>query len=762
MKITRVAQCAAVGVMFVTSGPLLADISGDLLTNSSVTTQWQNCDGSNLIPDTADTFDPSHLEDVGCVYRETPVMAGEQYKMTCGVVSAKYSSMTLAFLDGNGQTLDTKTTDINEDMAGGAYSVELSAPQGTVNAAVGLYGLAGSGFQDCTLLLDNPAPTPVDGSIQGTAWFDANENGLREPDESTIPATPVAIFRGTELISSGITGPKGNLYFGGLDVDACYRLEFGIPDPSLTFAAASADNDAVNDGATLDICLTADEPNVAAIDAGFVAVPPAAPPVDYAVCGQTYIESNLPGVPAPNVRVVLTNVSSGEEKTLRSRKNGRFVFANLPAGDYKLTFAGMSGFDFIAASATPERGMSFAGADGMTPQFNLPGDANGNADDACTIRHANAGMTRTPVAIDPTVAEDDHITGEIGEALTVSILDNDEPCDGSVQTVDVLGHNVPGVVVYDASAGTFVISNTTASGQYSIEYGLRGSCGSYDTAQVLVTIEEAPPTPVANAPQTPICLASIGKLDGVETGVHVDIKLPDGSNDRADYASEYRFFDANDTLVFTGLLSAAKNLGDNGIFWRKREDGVEVLNIATVIAVENGVESARADCVKQAVTPIAIDTNHDGSVDKMIGSFAFDINGDGIQETLTEWFGPEEGILVSNALIAVDGSQHISGEHLFGDTGGQFADGFAKLATLDADNDGVVAGQELLGLSIWTDRNSNARLDEGELSTLASHTISQLSVEHYRYAARATLNSGETLIMRDLWFPMQAVQQAAR
>ncbi len=757
MKITRVAQCAAVGVMFITSGTLYADISGDLLTNSSVTTKWQNCDGSNLIPDTADTFDPTHLEDVGCVYRETPVMESEQYTMTCGVVSSKYSSMTLAYLDANGQTLDSKTVDIYEDFQGGAYSIDLEAPQGTEMAAVGLYGLAGSGFQDCTLLLNNPEPEPIDGSIAGVAWFDESEDGSRDARESLIPSTPVAIYLGADLVESTETDTDGKYYFGGLDVDACYRLEFGIADPSLTFVEGSTDSAVEASGSTPDICLTSAEPNMTGIDAGYAAIPPVAPPVDYAVCGLTYIQGDSPGVPTPNIRVTLTNVASGETKALRSGDNGRFTFANLPEGDYTLTFKSPAGFEFIAANGSPQQGTSFAGEDGVTPQFNLPGDGNSGADDACTIRHANAGMTRTPVALDPTVARNDSVTGEVGERLTVQFLANDEPCDGTVQTVDILGHNVPGRVRYNATSNAFVISNTTASGSFSIEYGLRGGCGSYDTARVRVVVKEVPPTPPVNAPETPICLASIGKLTGTESGVHVDIKLPSGSTDRADFASEYRFYDVNGGLVFTGLKSTAKNLGSGGIFWRKREDGVEVLEIATVIAVENGVESAPADCVKQTVTPIALDINLDGSVDKIMGAFVFDINGDGMNETLTEWFGPEEGILVHGDL-----DQPLNGEHLFGDMSGLYADGFSKLATLDADQDGYVAGDELAGLAIWTDRNSNAQLDNGELSTLASHDIEQLSAEHYRYATRATLGNGESMIMRDLWFPMQALQQAAR
>ena len=48
------------------------------------------------------------------------------------------------------------------------------------------------------------------------------------------------------------------------------------------------------------------------------------------------------------------------------------------------------------------------------------------------------------------------------------------------------------------------------------------------------------------------------------------------------------------------------------------------------------------------------------------------------------------------------------------------------------------------------------------ISSIASHEIESLSVEHYKYAARATLTGGRTMQMRDVWFPLRSIHQAAR
>lgn len=151
-------------------------------------------------------------------------------------------------------------------------------------------------------------------------------------------------------------------------------------------------------------------------------------------------------------------------------------------------------------------------------------------------------------------------------------------------------------------------------------------------------------------------------------------------------------------------------------------------------------------------SPIALDLDMSGAVEHITGEFDFDLSGNGIPEELTEWFAPTEGILVDSTYPGFDDGTLI-GWHLYGDLGGMYDDGFDKLAMHDFNGDGMVSGEELDGIAIWTDANSNAVLDDGELSTLESHGVVSFSLSHDDdYISTATLEDGSEMVTQDLWF----------
>ena len=737
----------------VMSSSAFAVVDGDLLTNSSQTTGWQDCAGTNGI------IDPTLLDAGGCAYRETPITPGVTYKLTCGVISTKFSSITLAFLDADANTVATETTEIFEETTG-AYSVTLTAPVGSTTGAVGIYGETGSGFQDCVLVADNPVPEPTDGSISGTAWFDASDDGVFDSDEAVIPGTPVSIFQNGALIDQAETDLDGNYSFAGLDIDQCYNLLFGPADATLQFGVAGSDNDAVSNGATADICLDQTTPNLTDVDAGFAAIPPIAPPADNAVCGRVWIDANADGIrdldesPLTRSQVELMNAVTGDTFSTETNASGRYSFDSLPAGDYKLTFTAPSGNTFTAGTSVPTRFSSFAMDNGMTPQFNLPDSSNTGLSAACTILHADAGVVPEPVVLEPTVAVDDEVEGFVGDSLIVDALANDMACEGAVSEVDLIGHNVPGNVVFNESSSVFEITDTTEAGTFTIEYGVRGICGSYGTAEVTVVINEVPLPPAPDAPAEPYgCQIETG---GAAWG-GVDIF----SMNQFGFTSQYNLYDADKNLVFTGESNdVSHHVFFNGqweIEWEGLEYGYDQLSIFYVSAVENGVESNLVACPRRAISPIALDVDDSGAVEYVRGEFSFDLTGDGTAEELMAWFGPEEGILISK-----DFGDEISGEHLFGNQNGEYQDGFAKLGKLDLNKDRIISGDELAGLAIWTDRNSNTRVDEGEISSIASHRIVSLAVDHYKFFARAALENGDTMIMQDLWFPLAPLAQLSK
>jgi hypothetical protein len=151
-------------------------------------------------------------------------------------------------------------------------------------------------------------------------------------------------------------------------------------------------------------------------------------------------------------------------------------------------------------------------------------------------------------------------------------------------------------------------------------------------------------------------------------------------------------------------------------------------------------------------TPIALDLDRSGAVERIVdGEWHIDVTGNGDVKTLHEWFAPTEGILIDASVPVVDGV--ITGEHLFGDMGGTFADGFSKLGLRDANQDGVISGEELNGFAVWVDANSNAKVDAGEVLTLADVGVHSLIVKHDdNYQSFASLDDGSLMLMEDLWF----------
>jgi len=109
----------------------------------------------------------------------------------------------------------------------------------------------------------------------------------------------------------------------------------------------------------------------------------------------------------------------------------------------------------------------------------------------------------------------------------------------------------------------------------------------------------------------------------------------------------------------------------------------------------------------------------------------FDFTGSGFA-TKTGWITQGEGLLVLNG----NPNAPISVNEL---VGAQSGDGFADLAALDTDGDGVINASDpaFANLSVWVDANGNGQLDSGELVSLGSLGITAISL--------STTPSGQTI-----------------
>lgn len=111
----------------------------------------------------------------------------------------------------------------------------------------------------------------------------------------------------------------------------------------------------------------------------------------------------------------------------------------------------------------------------------------------------------------------------------------------------------------------------------------------------------------------------------------------------------------------------------------------------------------------------------------------FDLDGDGFTE-FVEWVGVNDGLL-----IAYNPNAELNGLQLMGEPGG-FFDGYHKLSSLDQNNDKNLTGEELKTLSIWQDKNSNAKVDAGEILSLADLKITSVGVTHTNFESTFTQN----------------------
>lgn len=106
----------------------------------------------------------------------------------------------------------------------------------------------------------------------------------------------------------------------------------------------------------------------------------------------------------------------------------------------------------------------------------------------------------------------------------------------------------------------------------------------------------------------------------------------------------------------------------------------------------------------------------------------FDLDGEGHREAW-DWITPATGLLVWDPM---DQRTITSGRQLFGSYTFQiiWRDGFRALAALDDDLNEVIDGGELIGLSVWYDRNSNGISEQSEVFSIESLGIVSLAYDH--------------------------------
>jgi Ca2+-binding RTX toxin-like protein len=166
------------------------------------------------------------------------------------------------------------------------------------------------------------------------------------------------------------------------------------------------------------------------------------------------------------------------------------------------------------------------------------------------------------------------------------------------------------------------------------------------------------------------------------------------------------------------------SLDKSPLFWDAFFDGISG-------AVNNLFGQAR---VMRRIDPLALDLDGDGvetvgiTADKKI---LFDHNSDGIRAA-TGWVKSDDALLVldRNGNGSIDNGSELFGVDTLLSNGQKATTGFAALADLDSDRDGVFnsADAKYAQVQLWRDLDQDGISDSGELQTLAEAGIASINL----------------------------------
>lgn len=194
-------------------------------------------------------------------------------------------------------------------------------------------------------------------SIGDKVWLDGNVNGLQEANEAGIAGVTVTLLNSSYTpISSTATDSKGNYRFVQLAAGNYYVVFSNIPQ-GFSFTqkgtGSATDSDVnIGNGMTDLISLSAAQANND-IDAGLIsqAVNNGNGSIGDFVWYDTDKDGvqdvNEPGI--GNITVTLTNLSTSSTQTLKTDGTGYYLFNNLVAGNYRISFTKPATYSFSLA-----------------------------------------------------------------------------------------------------------------------------------------------------------------------------------------------------------------------------------------------------------------------------------------------------------------------------------------------------------------------------------------------------------------------------
>jgi len=177
-------------------------------------------------------------------------------------------------------------------------------------------------------------------------------------------------------------------------------------------------------------------------------------------------------------------------------------------------------------------------------------------------------------------------------------------------------------------------------------------------------------------------------------------------------------------------------------------------------------------------SPIVLDLDRDGVETTSLASSSahFDLDANGFAERVG-WVSADDGLLVRdiNGNGIIDDGTELFGTATIMPNGALAANGFAALATLDANHDGKVdvSDSAFAQLGIWRDLNGDGKTDLGEVKSLSEAGVVSLSTSAgYGNTTQASgavdwmngtykASDGATVLMSDMLFQRDLIDSVA-
>ncbi len=323
---------------------------------------------------------------------------------------------------------------------------------------------AGSGdvTVDASLILSSPAV------VRGSAWTDANANGVRDTSDDAYAGIPVALLdMAGDTVADGVTLADGSYSFGGL-VPGEYSLV--VLPPSGTLLSTGPSSKSVS--ATAGVVTTSD---IGVYTPG-------------SISGLVWDDTNRDGIRQDTevsflggIAVDLYDASGEFIDATTTESDGSYAFDDLTPGDYSLYFELPTGKRY-----------SLQHQGTLTARDSDPDDEFGVADFTLASGETLADLDAGYVPNRPPTAVDDAVAVSEGSTYSGTVLGNDSDPDGDPLDVSLVSGPAHGSFALDPE-GTFTYTpgstyHRTDSFVYQVDDGFGG------TATATVTLTVGPDT----------------------------------------------------------------------------------------------------------------------------------------------------------------------------------------------------------------------------------------------------------------------------